>query len=62
MSIFGKIMFVVALLWTFVAFMWYSTSIDFYIFMKKHILIITLGYVAIIVFTISMKRIVAGME
>jgi len=62
MSIFGKIMFFVAMGWTLLVYMMYVSSEDFYTFMRDKIIIVILGYIGIIIFTIVMKRLVAGME
>jgi len=61
MSIFGRIMFFVALLWSFLAFMMYSGSKDFWVFMRTNFFIIIIGYIVIIIFTVFMKRYVASL-
>jgi len=60
MSPFGIIMFFIAIIWTFVVFSIISASAGVYGFIRSVNLIWTIvGYVAIIVFTITVRRIVA---
>ena len=60
MSPFGIIMFIIACLWTFVVFSIISASAGVYGFIRSANFVWTIvGYVAIIVFTITVRRIVA---
>lgn len=60
MSPFGIIMFFIAIIWTFVVFSMISASSGIYGFIRSANFIWTIvGYVAIIVFTITAKRIAA---
>jgi len=61
MSLFGKVMIVIALLWSFVAFLMLSASEDVYSFMRNNFVTIFFGYIIIIVVTIVSKKIVASM-
>ena len=60
MSPFGIIMLIIACIWTFVVFSMISSSAGVYAFVRSANLIWAIvGYIAIIVFTITVKRIVA---
>jgi len=61
MSLFGKIMTVVALLWTFVTFIILSSSENIYSFMRNNFVTVFFGYIMIIIVTIVAKKIVASM-
>jgi len=61
LSIFGRVMFFIALLWTFLSYMMYVSSKDDWVFLRDKFFIVIIGYVAIIAFTIFMKRYVASL-
>jgi len=61
MSIFGKIMIVVFLLWSIITIGWLASAGDVFVFMRNRFIIVIVGYIAIIVITIFAKRLVASM-
>jgi len=61
MSLFGKIMLVVAVLWTIVAFGLMQRSDSVYDFMRVHFVTVFVGFIIIIVVTIVAKKIVSTM-
>jgi len=61
MSIFGKIMGVIFILWSIVVFSLMRASGDIYAFMRINFITVFMGYIIIIIVTIVAKKIVATM-
>jgi len=61
MSLFGKIMAIIFILWSIVAFSLLRASGDIAAFMRINFVTVFIGYIIIIVITIMAKKIVATM-
>lgn len=61
MSLFGKIMTVIFILWSIVVIGLMRASGDFYAFMRINFVTVALGYIIIFVVTIVAKKIVKAM-